>query len=153
MPDILEGHFRPGFFVGVSTVVMKLFLCVFAGKSAGVAMFGKKDYQQQMIMKRMVRQFALPIEIVVSETLRAADGLALSSRNGYLNEPERGEAVQLSRALKALGEAVKSGVIGNRDKLESDAMQALAARGWKPDYLTVRRRADLLPPTSVVLHS
>ena len=146
LADILEGHFRPGFFVGVSTVVMKLFLCVFASKPSGVAMFGKKDYQQQMIIQHMVRQFALPIELVASETLRAADGLALSSRNGYLSASERAEAVQLPRALKALGEAVKSGVTGSREKLETDAMQALVARGWKPDYLTVRRRADLLPP-------
>jgi pantoate--beta-alanine ligase len=146
LANILEGHFRPGFFVGVSTVVMKLFMCVFAGKPAGVALFGKKDYQQQMIIKRMVKQFALPIEIVAGETLRASDGLALSSRNGYLNEQERAEAVQLSRALKALGEAVKSGAINKREALEAEAMQALAARGWKPDYLTVRRRSDLLPP-------
>ncbi len=146
LADILEGHFRPGFFVGVSTVVMKLFMCVFAGKPGGVAMFGKKDYQQQMIIKRMVKQFALPIEIVAGETLRAADGLALSSRNGYLSEQERTEAVQLSRALKTLGEAVKSGVAGKREQLEAGAMQTLAERGWKPDYLTVRRRADLLPP-------
>ncbi len=146
LADILEGHFRPGFFVGVSTVVMKLFSCVFAGKPGGTAMFGKKDYQQQMIIKRMVQQFALPIEIVAGDTLRAADGLALSSRNGYLNEQERAEAVQLSLALKALGAAVRSGAIADRQQLEADAMQALTARGWKPDYLTVRRRADLLPP-------
>ncbi|OOG41130.1 pantoate--beta-alanine ligase [Polaromonas sp. A23] len=148
LADILEGHFRPGFFVGVSTVVMKLFSCVFAGKPEGVALFGKKDYQQQMIIKRMVQQFALPIEIVAGETLRAADGLALSSRNGYLNVQERGEAVHLSLALKALGEAVKAQELPKREALEAAAMQALAARGWKPDYLTVRRRTDLLPPES-----
>jgi pantoate--beta-alanine ligase len=148
LADILEGHFRPGFFVGVSTVVMKLFSCVFAGKPDGVAVFGKKDYQQQMIIKRMVQQFALPIEIVAGETLRAADGLALSSRNGYLNAQERSEAVHLSLALKALGEAVKTQGLPKREALEAAAMQALAARGWKPDYLTVRRRTDLLPPES-----
>ncbi|MBC7599455.1 MAG: pantoate--beta-alanine ligase, partial [Polaromonas sp.] len=91
LADILEGQFRPGFFVGVSTVVMKLFSCVYAGKLAGVAMFGKKDYQQVMIVQRMVRQFALPIQIVPGETLRADDGLALSSRNGYLSALERSE--------------------------------------------------------------
>lgn len=148
LADILEGHFRPGFFVGVSTVVMKLFSCVFAGKPEGVALFGKKDYQQQMIIQRMVQQFALPIEIVAGETLRAADGLALSSRNGYLNAQERSEAVHLSMALKALGEAVKAQGLSRREALEAAAMQALAARGWKPDYLTVRRRTDLLPPES-----
>ncbi|RYF41142.1 MAG: pantoate--beta-alanine ligase [Comamonadaceae bacterium] len=146
LADILEGHFRPGFFVGVSTVVMKLFACVFAGKPAGVAMFGKKDYQQVMIVRHMVRQFALPIEIVPGETLRADDGLALSSRNGYLSAQERSEAVQLSHALRALGQAVQAQGIGQREALEEAALQALAARGWKPDYLTVRRRADLLPP-------
>jgi pantoate--beta-alanine ligase len=146
LADLLEGHFRPGFFVGVSTVVMKLFSCVFAGKPAGFAMFGKKDYQQVMIVERMVRQFALPIEIVPGETLRAADGLALSSRNGYLNAQERSEAVQLSRALQALGQAVQAQGLQQRQALEAEAMQALAARGWQPDYLTVRRRADLLPP-------
>lgn len=148
LADILEGHFRPGFFVGVSTVVMKLFSCVFAGKPEGVALFGKKDYQQQMIIQRMVQQFALPITIVAGKTLRAADGLALSSRNGYLNAQERGEAVHLSMALKALGEAVKAQGLSRREALEAAAMQALAARGWKPDYLAVRRRADLLPPES-----
>ncbi|MES2384426.1 MAG: pantoate--beta-alanine ligase [Pseudomonadota bacterium] len=146
LADILEGQFRPGFFVGVSTVVMKLFSSVFAGKPAGFAMFGKKDYQQLMIVRRMVQQFALPIEIVPGDTLRAADGLALSSRNGYLSTTERSEAVQLSRALQALGQAVKAQGLAQRDVLEEEAMLALAARGWKPDYLSVRRRSDLLPP-------
>ena len=145
LADILEGHFRPGFFVGVSTVVMKLFSCVYAGKLAGVAMFGKKDYQQVMIVQRMVRQFALPIQIVPGETLRAHDGLALSSRNGYLSALERSEAVQLSRALQVLGQAVKAQGAAAREALEEEAMQALSARGWKPDYLSVRRRSDLLP--------
>jgi pantoate--beta-alanine ligase len=148
LADILEGHFRPGFFIGVSTVVMKLFSCVFAGKPGGIALFGKKDYQQLMVVRRMVQQFALPIEIVAGETLRAADGLALSSRNGYLTTQERAEAVQLSRALKALGEAVRSAGLDKREELEAEAMRALAARGWQPDYLSVRRRADLLPPSS-----
>ncbi|MDO9357793.1 MAG: pantoate--beta-alanine ligase [Polaromonas sp.] len=148
LADILEGHFRPGFFVGVSTVVMKLFSCVFAGKPAGVAMFGKKDYQQVMIVRRMVEQFALPLRIVPGETLRAADGLALSSRNGYLSGQERAEAVQLSQALRALGNAVREQGLQHREALEAAAMQALAARGWQPDYLTVRRRTDLLAPDS-----
>jgi pantoate--beta-alanine ligase len=148
LADILEGHFRPGFFVGVSTVVMKLFACVFAGKPAGIALFGKKDFQQVMIVKRMVQQFALPIEIVAGETLRAGDGLALSSRNGYLKPAERAEAVQLSRALQALGDAVRSAGPAKREALEDQALQALAARGWQPDYLTVRRRSNLLPPDS-----
>jgi pantoate--beta-alanine ligase len=147
LSDILEGHFRPGFFIGVSTVVLKLFSCVFAGMPAGVAAFGKKDYQQVLVVRRMVQQFALPIEILAGETQRADDGLALSSRNGYLNEAERVEAAELSKALKALGDAAKSADASDLPALEAKAMQTLARRGWKPDYLTVRRRADLLPPS------
>ena len=144
--DILEGHFRPGFFIGVTTVVMKLFSCVFAGMPSGVAAFGKKDYQQVMVVRRMVQQFALPIEILAGETQRAEDGLALSSRNSYLSPAERQEAVQLSLALRALGDAATASAAPDLPALEAEAMQALARRGWKPDYLTVRRRADLLPP-------
>ena len=144
--DILEGHFRPGFFIGVSTVVLKLFSCVFAGMPTGVAAFGKKDYQQVMVVRRMVQQFALPIEILAGETQRAEDGLALSSRNGYLNATQRAEAVELSRAIRALGEAARASSTPDLPALEAQAMQALARRGWKPDYLTVRRRADLLAP-------
>ena len=146
LADILEGHFRPGFFIGVSTVVMKLFSCVFAGMPTGVAAFGKKDYQQVLVVRRLVSQFALPIEILAGETQRAEDGLALSSRNSYLSPAERQEAVQLSRALQALGEAAKVAGPSELPALEAQAMQALARRGWKPDYLTVRRRADLQPP-------
>ncbi len=140
--DILEGEFRPGFFVGVSTVVMKLLACV----QPKVAVFGKKDYQQLMVIRGLVRQFALPIEIVGGETLRAADGLALSSRNGYLSAEERQEAVQLSQALRQMAERVRA---GDRDfaALERHAMAHMAARGWQPDYLTVRRQHDLQAPT------
>jgi len=146
LSDILEGHFRPGFFIGVSTVVLKLFSCVFAGMPTGVAAFGKKDYQQVMVVRRMVQQFALPIEILAGETQRAEDGLALSSRNGYLSAAERAEAVELSKAIRALGEAARASNTPDLPALEAQAMQALARRGWKPDYLTVRRRADLLAP-------
>jgi pantoate--beta-alanine ligase len=141
LADILEGHFRPGFFVGVSTVVMKLLSCV----QPRVALFGEKDYQQLMIIRRMVQQFALPIEVVGGPTQRAPDGLALSSRNGYLTETERLEAVQLSRALKAMASTLRAGThdIG---AVEDQAMQHLSARGWQPDYMTVRRRSDLQPP-------
>ena len=145
--DILEGHFRPGFFIGVSTVVMKLFSCVFAGMPSGVAAFGKKDYQQVMVVRRMVQQFALPIDILAGETQRDANGLALSSRNGYLSDAQRQEAAELSRALRALGEAARAaGDTLDLPALEAHAMQALARRGWKPDYLTVRLRADLQLP-------
>ncbi|MNS82632.1 Pantothenate synthetase [compost metagenome] len=110
-----------------------------------VAVFGKKDYQQLMMIRHMVRQFALPIEIVGGETFRADDGLALSSRNGYLSATERAEAVQLSKALRTMAEAVRA---GERDvaALEARAMQSLAQRGWQPDYLVLRRRADLQAP-------
>jgi pantoate--beta-alanine ligase len=150
LADILEGHFRPGFFTGVCTVVMKLFQCVFSeAKGRRTAMFGLKDYQQQLIMRRMVKQFALPIDIVGAATERAADGLALSSRNMYLSETERAEAVQLSLALRGLARdalAAADGLERQLPGLEQRALQALAARGWQPDYLTVRRREDLQPP-------
>ncbi len=145
LADMLEGHFRPGFFVGVSTVVMKLFACVL-GATGGVAVFGKKDYQQLMVIRHMVRQFALPIDIVAGETCRAADGLALSSRNGYLSLEERQEAVALSQALKRLAQQWLDA--SDRSALEAQAQDALRARGWAPDYLTVRRRADLLPASA-----
>ena len=146
LADILEGHFRPGFFVGVCTVVMKLFQCALAqGKGPRTAVFGKKDYQQLMVIRHMVRQFALPITVVGGDTCRADDGLALSSRNGYLSAAERQEAVQLSLALKALArEALTTGI--DLHQLEAKARETLDARGWASDYLTVRRRSDLLPP-------
>jgi pantoate--beta-alanine ligase len=143
LADMLEGHFRPGFFVGVCTVVMKLFQCV----QPRVAVFGKKDYQQLMAIRHMVRQFAMPIEIVGGETFRADDGLALSSRNGYLSKDERAEAAQLSRALQAMAAAVQAGE-SDLAAIEARAMQSLAQRGWQPDYLVLRRRADLLAPAA-----
>jgi len=143
LTDLLEGHFRPGFFTGVCTVVMKLFACV----QPRVAVFGQKDYQQLMVIRQMVQQFTLPIEIVGVPTLRAADGLALSSRNGYLSPAERLEAVQLSQALQAMAGALKADST-DVAALEQQATDALRARGWQPDYLTVRRRADLQWPTA-----
>jgi pantoate--beta-alanine ligase len=140
LADLLEGQFRPGFFTGVSTVVMKLFQCV----QPRVTLFGKKDYQQLMVIRAMVQQFAMPIEIVAAETERAEDGLALSSRNGYLSPAQRQEAVQLSLALKRMAAQVRAGVAVAA--IESKAMQALGQRGWQPDYMTVRRRADLQAP-------
>ncbi len=146
LADILEGAFRPGFFVGVSTVVHKLFNVV----QPDIAVFGKKDYQQLMIIRRMVQQMALPIEIMGGETERANDGLALSSRNGYLSVEERAEAVQLSIALKGLAAAARAGnANGHLDvmALETAAMEALRARGWVPDYISLRRQHDLSPVT------
>ncbi|HXE51011.1 MAG TPA: pantoate--beta-alanine ligase [Ramlibacter sp.] len=143
LANILEGHFRPGFFTGVCTVVLKLFNCV----QPRVAVFGKKDYQQLMVIRRMVQQLALPIDVVAGETMRAQDGLALSSRNGYLDAAQRLEAVSLSRELNGVGVEVRR---GRRDwsALEEAAMQSLAARGWQPDYVAIRRRADLGAPAN-----
>jgi len=145
LADILEGEFRPGFFTGVCTVVMKLFSCVFATTGGGSAVFGMKDYQQLMVIRRMVQQFAMPIEIIAGNTTRADDGLALSSRNGYLSAEERQQAMALSQALKALAEAARGSSAPLAD-LEAAAMQALRDKGWEPDYLTVRNRSDLLAP-------
>ncbi|NDC61592.1 MAG: pantoate--beta-alanine ligase [Betaproteobacteria bacterium] len=156
LANILEGEYRPGFFTGVCTVVMKLFSCVFQG-GKGVAIFGQKDFQQQLILRHMVRQFALPIDIVTVPTLRAADGLALSSRNMYLSDSERAQAVQLSAALKALFDKVNNLLSESGSQaemlpgqsrlrtLETQAMDRLRALGWQPDYLTVRHQADLSP--------
>lgn len=144
LADILEGHFRPGFFVGVCTVVMKLFACVL-GASGGTAVFGKKDYQQLMVIRQMVRQFALPVDVVAGETRRADDGLALSSRNGYLGAQERSRAMQLAQALRALADGFLAGG-SDAGERERQALDALRRQGWAPDYLTVRRRHDLQPP-------
>jgi len=139
--DILEGEFRPGFFVGVSTVVLKLFSCV----QPRVAVFGKKDYQQLMIIRNMCRQFALPTEIVAHETVRDADGLALSSRNRFLSEAERKEAPRLYAVLNEVRDRLRAGQI-DVPAIEHDAQRELAAAGWKVDYVSVRRQMDLKPP-------
>jgi pantoate--beta-alanine ligase len=139
--DILEGEFRPGFFVGVSTVVLKLFSCV----QPRVAVFGKKDYQQLMIVRNMCRQFALPTEIVAHETVRDPDGLALSSRNRFLSETERREAPRLYRVLNEVRDRLRGGQT-DAPAIEHDAQRALAAAGWKVDYVSVRRQMDLKAP-------
>lgn len=143
LADILEGHFRPGFFTGVCTVVLKLFNCV----QPQLAVFGKKDYQQLMVIRAMVAQLALPIGIVAGETTRAADGLALSSRNVYLDAAQRVEALALAHELQGIADALQR---GRRDfpALEQAALQSLSARGWQPDYVAIRRRADLAAPSS-----
>ena len=124
----------------MATVVLKLFNIV----QPQVALFGKKDYQQLMILRNMVRELALPIEIVAGETTRADDGLALSSRNGYLSAAERAEAPRLNRQLVWIRERI---VGGERDflRLETEAVAELAAHGWHPDYISIRRRSDLQP--------
>ena len=141
--NILEGEFRPGFFTGVTTVVLKLFSCV----QPRVAVFGKKDYQQLMIVRNMAKQFALPTEIVAAETYRAEDGLALSSRNAYLTEAERAEAPALYRSLNAVADEVRNGHL-DIFELERQAMADLAQRGWKPDYISIRKQSNLQPPSA-----
>jgi pantoate--beta-alanine ligase len=141
--NILEGEFRPGFFNGVSTVVLKLFSCV----QPSVAVFGKKDYQQLMIIRNMTRQFALPTEIIAAETWRADDGLALSSRNTYLSASERSEAPTLYAELQAVAQAVRDGNL-DVSMLEKKSMQRLASRGWNPDYVSIRKRINLQPPSA-----
>lgn len=153
LADVLEGAFRPGFFTGVCTVVHKLFNLV----QPRIAVFGKKDYQQLMIIRNMVIQMGLPIDIRGGETLRADDGLALSSRNGYLSAAERAEAVQLIGALRAVKATVSAGRASSSLNLsalaaiEAEAKAALDTRGWKTDYVMVRRQRDLLPATDAEL--
>ncbi|NDH79391.1 MAG: pantoate--beta-alanine ligase [Burkholderiaceae bacterium] len=151
--DILEGEFRPGFFKGVCTVVLKLFSCV----QPRVAVFGKKDYQQLMIIRQMAHQFALPVEIVAGETIRADDGLALSSRNAYLSEAERTEAPHLQTSLQELRLAVldtmhhaspMKPLDQSLHELEKKTTDALTQRGWQPDYIAIRKRTDLLAPSN-----
>ncbi len=139
--NTLEGEFRPGFFNGVCTVVTKLFSCV----QPRVAVFGKKDYQQLMIIRNMSRQFAMPTEIIAAETYRAEDGLALSSRNMYLSEAERAEAPALYQSLNFVAQEMRNGHL-DVSELEQRAMADLAKRGWKPDYISIRKRHDLQAP-------
>lgn len=148
--NILEGEFRPGFFEGVCTVVLKLLSCV----QPKVAVFGKKDYQQLMIIRRMCHQFALPVDIVPAETVRAEDGLALSSRNGYLSTEERAEAPQLYAALQN----IKANLLAKTNwsteevlKAEQDAFNYLKNRGWQPDYISIRRQMNLQDASSELL--
>jgi pantoate--beta-alanine ligase len=147
MGDILEGQFRPGFFRGVCTVVLKLFNAV----QPQVAVFGKKDRQQLRIIERMTRQLGLPIRIVPAETTRAPDGLALSSRNGYLSPGERTEAPRLNHILQKVADAIARGA-SDYEGLEAEACEGLDAHGWKVDYVAVRERAGLqCPPAPPVL--
>ena len=148
--DILEGEFRPGFFKGVCTVVLKLFSCV----QPRVAVFGKKDYQQLMIIRQMASQFALPVDIVPAETVRAEDGLALSSRNSYLSTEERAEAPVLQKQLATIRQQVLDLKVCNPQTLveiENRAITELTGRGWKPDYIAIRQQRNLAKPSQVDL--
>lgn len=137
----LEGEFRPGFFRGVATVVMKLFNIV----RPDVAIFGKKDYQQLMIVRAMARQMNLPIDIVGDETARAADGLALSSRNGYLSQAERAEAPRLHQTLLWVKSQTLTGM-PDFAAIEAKAMKNLEQNQWRTDYIAVRKQSDLQSP-------
>jgi pantoate--beta-alanine ligase len=154
LANVLEGEFRPGFFTGVCTVVAKLFNIV----QPRAAVFGQKDYQQLMVIRGMVRQMALPIDIVSGHTARADDGLALSSRNGYLSAEERAQAVQLSQALRQVQASVQalrsvSGAVQGVgvEEIEGQAMACLRQQAWLPDYVSVRRQRDLRAPTEAEL--
>jgi pantoate--beta-alanine ligase len=138
---LLDGEFRPGHFRGVATVVLKLFNIV----QPQVALFGKKDYQQLMVIRNMTHQLALPIAIIGGETVRAEDGLALSSRNGYLSPTERTEAPRLYRELNKIRDAIHNGET-DTVKLENATISALTAAGWKTDYVAVRQQSDLSAP-------
>jgi pantoate--beta-alanine ligase len=141
LQHILDGAARPGHFRGVATVVLKLFNMV----SPHAAIFGKKDYQQCLVLTNMVKQLALPIDLILADTVRAGDGLALSSRNAYLTPDERREAPRLYQLLRTARDQLMGGA---RDfqRIELDVMAELAHHGWKPDYIAVRRQADLAPP-------
>ena len=137
----LEGEYRPGHFQGVATVVAKLFNIV----APHAAVFGKKDYQQLLVLQALERQLDFGIEIVAGETVREADGLAMSSRNGYLSAGERAKAPQLARELRAIKERVEAGS-HRHERLDEMAAANLTMAGWKPDYVAIRNRADLAPP-------
>ena len=143
MGNMLEGEFRPGFFQGVCTVVMKLMLCA----QPRVAVFGKKDYQQLMIVREMCKQFAMPTDVVAGETIRDCDGLALSSRNRFLTPEERVEAPTLYQLLNRIRDKILS---GEKDiqSIERRAFSTLVDRGWQPDYISVRKQANLRSPTA-----
>ncbi len=141
LSDILCGVHRPGHFAGVATVVAMLLNIV----QPDVALFGKKDLQQLMVIRRMVRDLHLPVEILGAETVRERDGLAMSSRNGYLDATQRDAAPALYRTLCALRERIQG---GGRDysALERQAGQELESAGFGVDYVAVRRAADLAVP-------
>jgi pantoate--beta-alanine ligase len=140
LSEQLCGASRPGHFRGVATVVLKLFNMV----QPEVAIFGEKDFQQLLVIRRLVEELDLPIEVIGAPTQREPDGLAMSSRNGYLNAEERAIAPRLRAALLAAAGRLIEGV--GCAEVERETLSALAAAGFTPDYVSVRRRLDLLPP-------
>lgn len=141
--NVLCGATRLKHFAGVATVVMKLFNMV----QPNLAVFGKKDFQQLFIIKEMVRQFNLPINIIAGETMREANGLALSSRNGYLNGEQKAQASQLNNALQGIVGSIKNGE-KNYTKLEENATATLTQQGWEVDYISIRSSTTLQPANS-----
>ena len=136
--NILDGEFRPGHFRGMATVVLKLLQIT----QPHAALFGKKDYQQLMVIRNMVADFNLPVKVIGGETVRADDGLALSSRNGYLSAAERLEAPRLFQVLTQVAVAVRAGNLDYK-QLEQEAMTELKAHGWLTEYVALRKKLDL----------
>lgn len=143
----LCGASRPGHFAGVATIVMKLFNIVMPQ----VAIFGQKDFQQLFIIRELVKQFNLPIEIIAAHTVREASGLAMSSRNGYLSAEQHNQASQLNSALQAIVNSIKNGDL-SFDLLEQNAASALAAQGWLVDYVAIRSSTTLSRAVSTDHH-
>jgi pantoate--beta-alanine ligase len=140
LANTLEGEFRPGFFRGVMTVILKLFNIV----QPQVVVFGKKDYQQMQLVREMVRQMNLPLKVIACETTRASDGIALSSRNRYLSNEERIEAARLYRVLSEIKRAAESGN-GDFQQLCKDARESLTSHQWQVDYIGLYQRNTLAP--------
>ncbi|MCP5251419.1 MAG: pantoate--beta-alanine ligase [Nitrosomonas sp.] len=141
--DQLEGKFRPGFFRGVATIVLKFLNII----QPDIAIFGKKDYQQLHIIRRMVQQLNLPVEILDEEIIRAPDGLALSSRNRYLDDNQRIEANHLYQTLNTVKTVIQTGQ-SNFPLLERNALSKLETRGWSVDYIAVLNQDTLQPAHS-----
>jgi len=144
---VLDGEFRPGHFDGVSTIVTKLFNIV----TPHVAVFGEKDFQQLAIIRRMVADLCVPIEIVGAPTVREPDGLAMSSRNQYLTEDERKIAPAIYQGLKRAVARVQAGET-DLGAIEAEELEALRKLGFRPDYFTVRDASTLAPPASDARH-
>ncbi|MCP5143437.1 MAG: pantoate--beta-alanine ligase [Gammaproteobacteria bacterium] len=140
LSNILCGAFRPGHFSGVATVVTKLFINVAPDK----ALFGEKDYQQLLVIRRLTADLCFPIEIIGMPIIREADGLAMSSRNGYLSEEERSRAPLINQSLRSAAEALKAG--GAITDIEREHTDKLAAAGFRPEYFSIRRLDDLALP-------
>jgi pantoate--beta-alanine ligase len=138
---ILCGEFRPGHFEGVSTVVAKLFHIV----EPDVAVFGEKDFQQLTIIRRMVADLCMPVEVVAAPTVRDSDGLAMSSRNQYLTPAERQAAPRIYQTLLAAGNRLRAGD-ADFASIERFGIQALESAGMRPDYFAVRQAHDLSAP-------